>query len=97
MTGRPAAFSALALASTASVADSEIAAIRAEIRVLMATIVADSAGDLSPISPHRDAVARPGETRVWRLVRRGGGLRRRLRYLVTSSMALARHGCGGAR
>lgn len=32
MTGRPAAFSALALASTASVADSEIAAMRLEMR-----------------------------------------------------------------
>jgi hypothetical protein len=34
MTGRPAAFSAFALASTASVADSEIAAMRSEIRLM---------------------------------------------------------------
>src|SRR5579859_7419577 len=40
MTGRPAAFSALALASTASVADSEIAATRAETLVGMGSIVA---------------------------------------------------------
>src|SRR6266404_4099875 len=44
MTGRPAAFSALALASTASVADSEIAATRAETLVGMASIVAPGGG-----------------------------------------------------
>ncbi|GII58155.1 hypothetical protein Pth03_65440 [Planotetraspora thailandica] len=43
MTGRPAAFIALALASTASVADSEIAEIRAEMRGrVMRTIVPDA-------------------------------------------------------
>src|ERR1700732_2246993 len=46
MTGRPAAFSALALASTASVADSEIAATRAETLVGMGSIVAP--GGLCP-------------------------------------------------
>src|SRR5271154_6923863 len=40
MTGRPAAFSALALASTASVADSEIADTRAETLVGMGSILA---------------------------------------------------------
>src|SRR5579871_5220388 len=40
MTGRPAAFSALALASTASVADSEMADTRAETLVDMGSILA---------------------------------------------------------
>jgi hypothetical protein len=39
MTGLPAAFSALALASTASVADSEIAEMRAETLVGMGSIL----------------------------------------------------------
>ena len=53
MTGRPAAFSALALASTASVADSEIAATRAETLVGMGSIVAPG----GPV-PRRD-ILRP--------------------------------------
>src|SRR6185437_217552 len=48
MTGLPAAFSALALASTASVADSEIADTRAETLVGMRTMLA---GGRPPIPP----------------------------------------------
>src|SRR5271157_4502730 len=68
MTGLPAAFSALALASTASVADSEIAEMRAETLVAMGFMLAGGAtppdpppasppGDPSPRTPlGRDAI-----------------------------------------
>ncbi|GAB2812775.1 hypothetical protein GCM10027176_16520 [Actinoallomurus bryophytorum] len=69
MTGRPAAFSAFALASTARVADSEIAAIRAEIRVLMDTIVAEATGGSQPdigwARTEPDARVAFGSTQGW--------------------------------
>jgi hypothetical protein len=46
ITGRPAALSAFALASTARVADSVIAATRRETRSVMAPIVAERAAAL---------------------------------------------------
>src|SRR5579863_6743929 len=49
MTGRPAAFSALALASTASVADSEMADTRAETLVGMGSILASGGRCLAAI------------------------------------------------
>jgi hypothetical protein len=85
MTGRPAAFSALALASTASVADSEIADTRAETLVGMGSILAPAGQCPAAIySGGRTAVSllagqpgyRPGLTAVPRglAVRRGGVL-----------------------
>jgi hypothetical protein len=69
MTGRPAAFRAFALASTARVADSEIAAIRAEIRVLMDTIVAEavvgSQPDIGWARTGQDARMAFGSTQGW--------------------------------
>src|SRR5579872_6535864 len=66
MTGRPAAFSALALASTASVADSEMADTRAETLVDMGSILAPGGRCLAAIY---SAGAGCG-----RAVRRGGRL-----------------------
>src|SRR4051794_33175820 len=56
MTGLLAAFSALALASTASVADSEIAEMRAETLVGMRTMLA---GGRPPIPPATGGTIRP--------------------------------------
>src|SRR5271169_1653543 len=67
MTGRPAAFSALALASTASVADSEIAATRAETLVGMGSIVAPGGRCPAAIYSAGSAAAPRGL-----VVRRGG-------------------------
>src|SRR5256886_15778298 len=50
MTGLPAAFSALALASTASVADSEIADTRAETLVGMRTMLAGGTPPIPPVT-----------------------------------------------
>src|SRR5580700_10562332 len=67
MTGRPAAFSALALASTASVADSEMAATRAETLVGRGSIVAPGGRRLAAIYSAGSAAAPRGLA-----VRRGG-------------------------
>src|SRR5579863_493797 len=67
MTGRPAAFSALALASTASVADSVMAEIRAETLVGMDFIVPSAGGARRPVFPGPDLaqlVRRKGRTDV---------------------------------
>src|SRR5580692_9590545 len=72
MTGRPAAFSALALASTASVADSEMAATRAETLVGMGSIVAPGGRCLAAIYSAGSAGPRG------LAVRRGGPIGRTL-------------------
>src|SRR6266849_7838181 len=59
MTGLPAAFSALALASTASVADSEIAETRAETLVGMGSMLA---GGRPPIPPRARGGCPPSRT-----------------------------------
>src|SRR5579859_5906994 len=72
MTGRPAAFSALALASTASVADSEMAATRAETLVGMRSIVAPGGGCPAAIFPAGPDNGRAGRCPRGLAVRRGG-------------------------
>src|ERR1700683_1174162 len=74
MTGLPAALSALALASTASVADSEIAAMRAETRVGMRPMLARGGDTVDP----------PGSPRT----RGSGSTRGRLARTLLGSAAV---------
>src|SRR6478672_7974968 len=60
MTGRPAAFSALALASTASVADSAIPPMRAETRRRAGDSCAEASSVMAPMLALRAGLAHPG-------------------------------------
>src|SRR6185437_7185009 len=74
MTGRPAALSAFALASTARVADSEMADTRADILVVgMHPWCHLSRGAHQPVSPQAELPATPPATKFLRGAHRGAG------------------------